>query len=112
MSTSTYSGNQINKAGNKLAEPDAELADISAAMDVLSYWRHCHETPLEAAFDPLQRVAVNIDRDAIFAKRLKRTASIILKLQRSQGRMQLSKMWVAAERSFPPKKSFEKSYAI
>ena len=92
MSTSTYSGNQINKAGNKLAEPDAELVDISAAMDVLSYWRHCHETPLEAAFDPLQRVAVNIDRDAIFAKRLKRTASIILKLQRSQGRMQLSRM--------------------
>ena len=92
MSTSTYSGNQINKAGNKLAEPDAELADISAAMDVLSYWRHCHETPLEAAFDPLQRVAVTIDRDAIFAKRLKHTASIILKLQRSQGRMQLSRM--------------------
>lgn len=92
MSSTAYSGNQINKAGNKLAEPDAEPADISAAMDVLSYWRHCHELPLEAAFDPLQRIVVKIDRDAIFAKRLKRTASIILKLQRSQGRMQLSRM--------------------
>lgn len=92
MSSTAYSGNQINKAGNKIAEPDAEPADISAAMDVLSYWRHCHELPLEAAIDPHQPVVVKIDRDAIFAKRLKRTASIILKLQRSQGRMQLSRM--------------------
>lgn len=88
----TYSGNQINKAGNKLAETDADLADISKAMDVLSYWRHCHEKPLEAAFVPLQRIAIKIDRDAIFARRLKRTASIVSKLQRSQGRMQLSRM--------------------
>lgn len=92
MSITAYSGNQINKAGSKLADPDAELVDISAAMDVLSYWRHCHETPLEAAFYPVQRVAMKIDRDAIFAKRLKRTASIITKLQRSHGRMQLSRM--------------------
>ncbi|ASJ76229.1 RelA/SpoT domain-containing protein [Granulosicoccus antarcticus] len=92
MSNTAYSGNQINKAGNKLAETDADLADISTAMDVLSYWRHCHEKPLEAAFVPLQRVTKEIDRDAIFARRLKRTASIVSKLQRSQGRMQLNRM--------------------
>ena len=92
MSTTIYSGNKINRAGLKLADPEAKPVDISAAMDVLSYWRLCHETPLESAFAPLQRVVIKIDRDAIFAKRLKRTASIIIKLQRSHGRMQLSRM--------------------
>ena len=92
MSNSTYSGNQITKAGRKLANPESETSEISSAMDVLSYWRLCHESPLEAAFHPLQRVATKIDRDAIFAKRLKRTASIILKLQRSNGKMQLNRM--------------------
>ena len=61
-------------------------------MDTLSYWRYCHETPLESAFEPLQRIARKIDRDAIFARRLKRTASIVSKLRRSEGRMQLSRM--------------------
>ena len=87
-----YSKNQINKAGRKLAEVGSNADDISAAMDVLSYWRLCHEEPLETAFGPLQRIAANIDRDAIFAKRLKRTASIILKLRRSDGKMQLGRM--------------------
>lgn len=87
-----YSKTQINKAGIKLTDPATEAADISEAMDTLSFWRHCHEVPLEAAFDPLQRIARQIDRDAIFARRLKRTASIVSKLQRSQGRMQLSRM--------------------
>ncbi len=75
-----------------MADPTAAATEISVAMDTLSYWRYYHETPLEGAFDPLQRIARKIDRDAIFAKRLKRTASIISKLQRSEGRMQLSRM--------------------
>ena len=87
-----HSKNKINKAGNKLSDRDPGKNDISEAMDLLSYWRHCHEAPLEKAFGRLQRVAEKIDRDAIFAKRLKRTASITLKLQRSDGKMQLSRM--------------------
>ena len=85
----SYSKNQINKAGRKLADVASSTDDISTSMDVLSYWRLCHEKPLETAFAPLQRIAAKIDREAIFAKRLKRTASIILKLRRSNGRMQL-----------------------
>ncbi len=51
-------------------------------MDVLSYWRLTHELPLEKAFLILQDVTLKKDTKAIFAKRLKRYVSIVLKLAR------------------------------
>ncbi|MDP3068734.1 MAG: RelA/SpoT domain-containing protein [Opitutaceae bacterium] len=51
-------------------------------MEVLSYWRSEHSLPLTLASERLQSVALKNDRKAIFAKRLKRFVSIVLKLRR------------------------------
>ncbi|MGJ8670871.1 MAG: RelA/SpoT domain-containing protein [Oceanococcus sp.] len=91
--TKTYSGKQIGKAGEvlrcgKFNDGDEQL---SLAMDVLSYWRLCHEKPLEVAFRKVQNVAKKRDKNALFAKRLKRYVSISRKLQRFD-RMSLKNM--------------------
>lgn len=54
-------------------------------MDVMSSWRFCHEGPLNTAFDILKKVVTPVDRNAIFAKRLKRFVSIYKKLARFEG---------------------------
>lgn len=51
-------------------------------MAVLSFWRSKHELPLEYALSLVKEVTAKVDSDAIFAKRLKRTPSIIKKLKR------------------------------
>jgi len=78
-----YSGKQIVKAGKILAFNESyEHAEITEQMDVLSYWRYCHERPLNEAFSVIQSVVAGYDRDAIYARRLKRSSSIISKLRR------------------------------
>ncbi len=52
------------------------------AMDVLSFWRFSHEIPLEVALSILQKATLEQDKNAIFAKRLKRYVSIVFKLKR------------------------------
>ncbi|HCN75751.1 MAG TPA: (p)ppGpp synthetase [Verrucomicrobiales bacterium] len=76
-----YSNKQITKAGETLIK-DPQGEDLNAVMDVLSYWRLCHERPLNLAWQELQQVVLRHDKDAIFAKRLKRYASIYKKLKR------------------------------
>lgn len=51
-------------------------------MGVLSYWRAKHEEPLSLAVKLLTESAQKVDRKAVVAKRLKRTASIVTKLRR------------------------------
>ena len=87
-----YSGKQIEKAGQILSESaDLEYAELSDQMDVLSFWRFCHEKPLYEAFNILQEVVSDYDKEAIYARRLKRTSSIVSKLRRF-GRMSLKNM--------------------
>ena len=79
-----YSGVQVNRAGRKLLQDNLieNEAEFSAVLDVISYWRSEHDAPLKRAFEALQRVALEKDRRAIFAKRLKRVVSIARKLER------------------------------
>lgn len=78
-----YSGKKIEKAGLILAGDTAlEESEMSDQMDILSYWRYCHERPLNEAFSIIQTVVIEFDREAIFARRLKRYNSIIAKLRR------------------------------
>jgi ppGpp synthetase/RelA/SpoT-type nucleotidyltranferase len=80
-----YTGKQVSKAGEDLLDIDRMLKDnekFEAALDVLSYWRFSHEVPLSIAFGKLQEVALKKDKNAIFAKRLKRFISIVRKLDR------------------------------
>ena len=89
----SFSGKQKNRAGEVLREASFSQNDesLTEAMDVLSYWRFCHEKPLEIAFTKLQSIAKNKDKTALFAKRLKRYVSISRKLQRYD-RMSLKNM--------------------
>ena len=81
-----YSGAQITKAGNILTTVKCESdREFEYAMDVMSYWRSCHEAPLNLALEVLVQVVIPIDKKAIFAKRLKRFASIHSKLVRFSG---------------------------
>lgn len=79
-----YSGKQVIKAGERFLTD--EIFDdkklLNEAFDVLSYWRFSHEVALENALDILQELSLKKDKNAIFAKRLKRFVSIVKKLRR------------------------------
>ncbi|MCG9747907.1 RelA/SpoT domain-containing protein [Shewanella sp. Isolate8] len=80
------SGKQVLRAGECLINSDTYLPQnedkLNEAFSVLSYWRFSYEKPLENALDKLQPAVKEIDEKAIFAKRLKRFPSIVLKLRR------------------------------
>lgn len=67
-----------------MKDPDVPVDSqkFSDAMDVLSYWRFSHETPLAEAARILEGASLENDRKAIFARRLKRAVSIFRKLHR------------------------------
>lgn len=79
-----FTGKQIIKAGEDLINPDFSEGHekFLFAMDVLSFWRFSHEIPLEVALSILQKATLEQDKNAIFAKRLKRYVSIVFKLKR------------------------------
>ena len=79
-----YTGKQVIKAGEMFLDDNIEIFEekFELAMDTLSYWRFSHEVPLGEAFKILQVTTLKIDNSAIFAKRLKRYASIVYKLRR------------------------------
>lgn len=80
----TYTKNQIKVAGNNLANG----TNIDDSMEALSYWRAKHQLPLERAFDTVRgyvgKVSTSKEKSfsPLMAKRLKRTESIVNKLQR------------------------------
>jgi hypothetical protein len=76
------SKNQIRKAGKILKSVDSSSDDRNDALDLLSEWRTRHAYPLNQAYKIVNRIAVPIDKKAIFGQRLKRAKSIISKLQR------------------------------
>lgn len=83
-----YSKNDVKRAGKTLIEN----ANNSEALEILSIWRSEHAFPLENAINLLKSIATEIDKSVILAKRLKRTESIIKKLDRYKNTMYLSTM--------------------
>lgn len=80
-----FSGKEIDRAGRKFMDTDTILKDkkeFDRIMDVLSSWRFCHEEPLNDALRILKNTVRPNDKNAIFAKRLKRHVSIYNKLRR------------------------------
>lgn len=73
-----YSKSQVRKAGITLKTNKND----NDALDILSFWRADHVASLESASDELKKFALKIDSKSIVAKRLKRTPSIINKLNR------------------------------
>jgi putative GTP pyrophosphokinase len=93
-----FSRSQVDTAGKILSMP-VEAADITLeelekqiwANDVLSNWRAAHAYPINTFQATLRLRLKDIDRKAIVAQRLKRSASILTKLRRFEG-MQLARM--------------------
>jgi ppGpp synthetase/RelA/SpoT-type nucleotidyltranferase len=80
-----YSKSAVRRAGETLVIPKIATTHAEEhleALKVLSYWRACHFPPLKAAVRELEDVVRHRHKNAIVAKRLKRTPSIIAKLQR------------------------------
>lgn len=80
----TFSKKQIQKAGEYLinSELDTDPNEYNQSMEILSYWRAAHAPALESTTNMLTRECKKHDTEALIAKRLKRTPSIIKKLRR------------------------------
>jgi len=84
-----YSKKAVNRAGIDLISKDDAVQENAKL--ILDNWRACHVSPLNSFQKSLRKALINIDDDALVAQRLKRTPSIIDKLERNHG-MLLSRM--------------------
>lgn len=84
-----YSKTAVNRAGTILLSSDAN--GQSEAKSVLDNWRACHAAPLNSFQKSLRLKLKNTDEDALVSQRLKRTPSILSKLERNPS-MLLSRM--------------------
>lgn len=80
-----YSNKEIERAGDALIKKNIQRDNpvlFRQSMDALSDWRAKHETTLEETTAKLKETSLTIDRKSIIVRRLKRTPSIIKKLNR------------------------------
>ena len=109
-----YSRNQVNRAGQALCTLLPDTQEYRWATDILNNWRSCHGYPINTFQATLRVKLGKIDSTGIVAQRLKRTPSIVAKLQRFNG-MQLSRMQDigglrAVVRNLKEVRSLESSY--
>lgn len=81
----------VNRAGQVLIDPSATAVDVAKAENSINQWRSLHVIPLNAVVMDLRTKVKQADPDAMTAQRLKRLASIKLKLKHNP-KMQLSRM--------------------
>ena len=86
-----FSKTQISKAGSILISEGASEIQIESAMELLNHWRSCHAYPINTFQSTLRSRLKKICKNALVAQRLKRTPSIVKKLQLNPG-MQMSRM--------------------
>lgn len=84
-----HSKGAVNRAGIALLSDDKESHGEAKA--VLDNWRACHAAPLNSFQTSLRRRLSKIDSESLVSQRLKRTPSILSKLERNAG-MQLARM--------------------
>lgn len=84
-----FSKMEVNRAGVILLDKASSEHDIAKA--VLDSWRACHVTPLNSFQISLRRKLKATDSTALVSQRLKRTPSILSKLERNP-KMMLSRM--------------------
>jgi len=79
----SHSKSQIKKAGKILKHKDSHTKkDIKFAEDALTYWRSIHEKIINEFHQIVQEKVKEINEESFVAQRLKRSPSIIAKLQR------------------------------
>jgi uncharacterized UPF0146 family protein len=86
-----YSRTEVNKAGNIIIDPSATEIQREWALTVINNWRTSHNFPLNTFQIRLRDVARKINPDSLVAQRIKRLASIKLKLE-LQPEMKMSQM--------------------
>jgi ppGpp synthetase/RelA/SpoT-type nucleotidyltranferase len=86
-----YSKKQVNKAGNILKQTNPTTKDKQWAEEVLTNWRGSHFYPINTFRSTLTQKLKGIDSSALVAQRIKRTPSIIDKLERIP-KMNLARM--------------------
>lgn len=91
FTTPKFSRKQVSKAGQILLDADATAEKIIVALAILSHWRSCHAYPINTFQATLRSRLKKVSRGALVAQRLKRTPSIIKKLQLNPG-MQMARM--------------------
>ncbi|EHB5529226.1 TPA: RelA/SpoT domain-containing protein [Vibrio cholerae] len=84
-----YSKKEVNRAGVTLLDINSTEHDKAKA--VLDTWRACHVAPLNSFQTSLRRQLASSDDSALVSQRLKRTPSILAKLERNP-QMKLSRM--------------------
>lgn len=84
-----FSKKEVNRAGIILL--DKSLEEQDKAKMILDNWRACHVEPLNAFQQSLEEKLSSTDSTALVSQRLKRTPSIISKLERNP-QMKLSRM--------------------
>ncbi|HEC32903.1 MAG TPA: (p)ppGpp synthetase [Candidatus Kaiserbacteria bacterium] len=84
-----YSKGAVNRAGNILL--DRTSTEHDKAKEVLDNWRACHIAPLNSFQTSLRRKLGQLDQGALVSQRLKRTPSILSKLER-EPKMKMARM--------------------
>ncbi|MFV7640129.1 RelA/SpoT domain-containing protein [Shewanella algae] len=84
-----YSKKEVSRAGVTLLDIHSE--DHDKAKAVLDNWRACHVAPLNSFQTSLRRKLASTDNSALVSQRLKRTPSILSKLERNP-KMMLARM--------------------
>jgi putative GTP pyrophosphokinase len=84
-----YTKGAVNRAGKALVAPLSE--EKIEAKKILDNWRACHVAPLNSFQRSLRLKLNKLDDDALVSQRLKRTPSILSKLERNPN-MQLARM--------------------
>lgn len=77
-----YSNSQTDKAGVMLAKNNLNKDEINKYIEILSEWRAKHSFPMNVFHRRLKLSSEKLDKNALTAQRLKRTPSIIKKLNR------------------------------
>jgi putative GTP pyrophosphokinase len=86
-----FTRKQVSRAGAVLINPDASAVQQAEAMAILTHWRSCHAYPVNTFQATLRSRLKKVCQNALVAQRLKRTPSIIKKLQLNSG-MQMARM--------------------
>lgn len=86
-----YSRTDVNKAGMTFIDVNADELEKEKALSIINNWRVAHNFPLNTFQWRLRWVAKKINPDCLVAQRIKRLASIKLKLE-LQPDMKLSQM--------------------
>jgi ppGpp synthetase/RelA/SpoT-type nucleotidyltranferase len=82
---------EVDRAGDVIIDPTAELFQYHEALQVVNNWRAAHSWPLNIFQTTLRNRAKKVDDRALIAQRLKRLASIETKLKRFPS-MKLARM--------------------